>query len=71
MKDSKITPLSTFEQDYAKIIEKAYNWNFDPIGDSVMLQEEKQRAYEKKQLEDVRKAKKLIWQRQNLSAWFV
>ncbi|KAL7074718.1 hypothetical protein ACQ4LE_005937 [Meloidogyne hapla] len=68
--DSKIVPLSTFEHDYAKIIDHAYKWNFEPIGDPLMLQEEKQREYEKKQLQDARKAKKLIWQRQNLSAWY-
>lgn len=69
--DTKVVPLSTFEHDYAKIIEHAYRWNFEPIGDSLMLQEEKQREYEKKQLQDARKARKLIWQRQNLSAWFI
>lgn len=63
--------LSSFEQDYAKIIENAYNWKFDPIGDHLMLKAERQREYENKQLQDPRKAKKLIWQRQNLSAWFV
>nr|CAD2178996.1 unnamed protein product [Meloidogyne enterolobii] len=68
--DTKVVPLSTFEHDYAKIIEHAYRWNFEPIGDSLMLQEEKQREYEKKQLQDARKARKLIWQRQNLSAWY-
>ncbi|CAK5020502.1 unnamed protein product [Meloidogyne enterolobii] len=68
--DTKIVPLTTFEHDYAKIIEHAYRWNFEPIGDSLMLQEEKQREYEKKQLQDARKARKLIWQRQNLSAWY-
>ncbi|CAK5088940.1 unnamed protein product [Meloidogyne enterolobii] len=68
--DTKVVPLTTFEHDYAKIIEHAYRWNFEPIGDSLMLQEEKQREYEKKQLQDARKARKLIWQRQNLSAWF-